>query len=138
MLIRPMPGGQTHIARNVALRMMIKAMYRITSSQIAGGPDWIDTEHYDIDAKAERPPTLEELHEMFRTLLADRFQLRYHHKTREIPAYVLTVANFGNQAQAQREPGDIRCSDQARRARTSRGYEGSNVVPLLVFIVPGR
>jgi uncharacterized protein (TIGR03435 family) len=74
---------------------MIKAMYRITDSQIARGPDWIDTEHYDIDAKAERPSTLEELHEMFRTLLADRFQLRYHHETREIPAYVLTVANSG-------------------------------------------
>ena len=95
MLIRPMPGGQTYIARNVPLRMMITAMYRITDSQIAGGPDWIDTEHYDIDAKAERPSTLEQLHEMFRTLLADRFQLRYHHETREIPAYVLTVANSG-------------------------------------------
>ena len=32
---------------------------------------------------------------MFRTLLADRFQLRYHHETREIPAYVLTVGNSG-------------------------------------------
>ena len=71
------------------------AMYRITDSQIAGGPDWIDTEHYDIDAKAERPYTLEELHEMFRMLLADRFQLRYHHETREILAYVLTVGNSG-------------------------------------------
>jgi uncharacterized protein (TIGR03435 family) len=95
MRIRPMPGGQTYIARNLPLRMMIKVMYRITDSQIAGGPDWIDTEHYDIDAKAERPSTLEELHEMFRSLLADRFQLRYHHETREIPAYVLTVANLG-------------------------------------------
>jgi hypothetical protein len=82
MRIQPMPGGQTYIARNVPLRMMIKAMYRITDSQIAGGPDWIDTEHYDIDAKAEHPSTLEELHEMFRTLLADRFQLRYHHEIR--------------------------------------------------------
>ena len=95
MRIQPMPGCQTYIARNVPLRMMIKAMYRITDSQIAGGPDWIDTEHYDIDAKAEHPSTLEELHEMFRTLLADRFQLRYHHETREIPAYVLTIANSG-------------------------------------------
>ena len=55
MRIQPMPGGQMYIARNVPLRMMIMAMYRITDSQIAGGPDWIDTEHYDIGAKAERP-----------------------------------------------------------------------------------
>ena len=95
MLIRPMSGGQTYTARNVPLRLMIKAMYRITDSQIAGGPGWIDTELYDMDAKAARPSTLDELHEMFRTLLADRFQLRFHRETKEIPAYVLTVAKSG-------------------------------------------
>ena len=98
MLIRPMPGGQTYIARNVPLRMMITAMYRITDSQIAGGPDWIDTEHYDIDAKAERPSTLEQLHEMFRTLLSDRFQLPRDEGDSRLCAY---GCQFGNQAQAQ-------------------------------------
>ena len=98
MLIRPMPGGQTYIARNVPLRMMITAMYRITDSQIAGGPVWIDTEHYDIDAKAERPSTLEQLHEMFRTLLSDRFQLPRDEGDSRLCAY---GCQFGNQAQAQ-------------------------------------
>jgi uncharacterized protein (TIGR03435 family) len=95
MVIQPMPGGETYIARNVSLRMMIKAIYKITDSQIAGGPDWTDTEHYDIDAKAERPSTIDELHEMFRTLLMDRFQLRFHQETRTLPAHVLAVAKSG-------------------------------------------
>ena len=94
-IIQPMPGSQTYIARNVSLRMMIKAMYKITDSQIARGPDWIDTEHYDIDAKAERPSTLDELHEMFRMLLMDRFQLRFHRETRTLPAQVLVVGKSG-------------------------------------------
>jgi uncharacterized protein (TIGR03435 family) len=95
MLIRPMPGGQTYIARNVPLRLMIKAMYRITDSQIVGGADWIDTEHYDIDAKVDRPSTVDQLHEMFRTLLADRFQLQFHRETRLASAYVMTGVKSG-------------------------------------------
>jgi hypothetical protein len=54
--IRALPGGLTYIATNQPLRMMIKAMYRITDSQIAGGPDWMNTEMYDVQAKAEHPP----------------------------------------------------------------------------------
>jgi len=95
MTIRPMPGGQTYIARDVPLRLMIKAMYRITDAQIIGGEAWIDTEHYDIDAKVDRPATLDQLHAMFRNLLADRFQLRFHRETRLAPAYVLAVAKSG-------------------------------------------
>ena len=88
MTIRPMPGGQTYIARDVPLRLMIKAMYRITDSQIVGGADWIDTQPYDIDAKVDRPSTLDQLHEMFRSLLANRFQLQFHRETRLASAYV--------------------------------------------------
>lgn len=95
MLIRPMPGGQTYIARNVPLRLMIKAMYRITDSQIVGGADWIDTEHYDIDAKVDRPSTLDQLHEMFRSLLANRFQLQFHRETRLASDYVMTGVKSG-------------------------------------------
>jgi uncharacterized protein (TIGR03435 family) len=74
---------------------MIKTMYGITDSQIAGGADWIDTEPYDIDAKADHRSTLDQLHEMFRTLLADRFQLRFHHETRPASAYVMTISKSG-------------------------------------------
>jgi uncharacterized protein (TIGR03435 family) len=90
-----MPGGQTHIARNVPLRLTIKAMYRITDAQIIGGEAWIDTERYDIDAKADRSATLDQMHAMFRNLLADRFQLRFHREARLASAYVLTVARSG-------------------------------------------
>jgi hypothetical protein len=95
MTIRPMPGGQTHIARNVPLRLTIKAMYRITDAQIIGGEAWIDTERYDIDAKADRSATLDQMHAMFRNLLADRFQLRFHREARLASAYVLTVRYKG-------------------------------------------
>jgi uncharacterized protein (TIGR03435 family) len=64
-------------------------------SQIVGGADWIDTEHYDIDAKVDRPSTLDQLHEMFRSLLANRFQLQFHRETRLASAYVMTGVRSG-------------------------------------------
>src|SRR5258708_113831 len=89
--IRPMPGGQTYVATGVPLRLMIKLMYGITDVQIAGGPDWINTERFDVRAKAEKPSTIDHLHEMFQTLLGDRFQLKFHRETRTLPVYVLVV-----------------------------------------------
>jgi len=93
--IRPLPGGQTYIANNVPLRVMIALMYHVTDSQISGGPDWINIERYNVEAKAEHPANLEQLHEMFQTLLTDRFKLRFHRETKELPAYVLTVDRSG-------------------------------------------
>jgi uncharacterized protein (TIGR03435 family) len=63
---------------------------------IEGGPAWINSVRYQINAKADsargqgmmRGP-------MLQTLLEDRFKLKIHHETREVPAYVLTVAKGG-------------------------------------------
>jgi hypothetical protein len=51
----------------------------------------LDTERYDILAKAEKQSTVDELHRMMQSLLADRFQLKVHHETKEGPIYALTV-----------------------------------------------
>jgi uncharacterized protein (TIGR03435 family) len=89
--IRPLPGGQTYIANGAPLKLMVRLMYKITDSQIQGGPDWMNTERYDVRAKAEKPSNIDQLHEMFQTLLADRFQLKFHHEMKTISAYALTV-----------------------------------------------
>jgi uncharacterized protein (TIGR03435 family) len=59
---------------------------------ISGGPAWIDSERYDIDAKAETaqdPGTLRG--PMLQALLAERFKLQIHRETKEVPVYALTV-----------------------------------------------
>jgi len=63
--------------------------------QVAGGPAWIDSEGYDIDAKAKDNTDPSQWWAMWQTLLADRFQLRLHRETRELPVYVLMAANTG-------------------------------------------
>ena len=91
-----MPGGQTYIATNIPLRLMMMSVYRISDSQIVGEPSWMDTERWDVDAKAERPSNLDQLHEMFQTLLAERFKLQFHRELNETAAYVLSVDKAGS------------------------------------------
>ncbi len=93
--IRPAPGGERYVASHVTLKLLITVAYRIKADQIAGGPAWMDSELYDMNAKAERPSSIEELHAMLQDLLADRFKLRFHRETKQLPIYALTVGQGG-------------------------------------------
>jgi Protein of unknown function (DUF3738) len=63
--IKPLPGGQTYIAQNVPAKLMIELMYHLNRRQVSGGPAWLDTDLYDIEAKSDTPHSLDELHIMF-------------------------------------------------------------------------
>jgi uncharacterized protein (TIGR03435 family) len=89
--IRPLPGGQSYVATNVPVRLIIRLMYYLSESQLTGGPAWLNTELYDVEARAEHPSNVDQLHQMFQTLLTERFKLRFHRETRELPAFVLSV-----------------------------------------------
>jgi bla regulator protein blaR1 len=86
------PGGQVVVVNNT-LRNMIRNAYQLQEYQIVGGPDWINDDRFDINAKAansDTPPL--QLLAMVQTLLADRFKLRVHRETREVPVYALVMA----------------------------------------------
>ena len=93
--IQPAPGGQRYLATNVNLKFMIQTAYGVVADQVVGGPDWINRDRFDMDAKAERASTIEELHVMLQALLAERFQLAFRRQTKELPVYVLTVEKGG-------------------------------------------
>ena len=66
------------------------------SAPISGGPSWINSERYDINAKAEGSASLEMMSgPMLQALLEDRFKLKMRRETREIPVYDLTVTKGG-------------------------------------------
>jgi uncharacterized protein (TIGR03435 family) len=98
--IRPSPGGQRYLASNAPLRLFIRGAYHIRADQIVGGPGWIDTDRYDMNAEAERPSSIEELHIMLQNLLAERFKLRFHYETKELPIYALMVDKNGPKLKA--------------------------------------
>ena len=64
---------------------------------ISGGPAWVSSDRYTIDAKPDAPQSQETMNgPMLQTLLEDRFRLKVHRETREIPVYALTVAKGGS------------------------------------------
>jgi uncharacterized protein (TIGR03435 family) len=83
------------------LRALIRTAYSPTQAgetyptrllEVLGGPGWLDTDRYDISAKASRNASFAEMiGPMFQTLLEERFKLKVHKESRDAPVYELTV-----------------------------------------------
>jgi len=98
------PGGRL-VVRNVALKDLIAAAFgmadipALVPDRVLGGPNWIASERYNIDAKASTefhfapggPP--KDMLLMLRSLLEERFKLKAHRETREMPIFELVVAS---------------------------------------------
>src|SRR6185312_9961146 len=80
------PGKLT--AQNETLRNLISAAYGVRAYQISG-PDWLNSERYDIVAKAAKPVGDDQLRQMLQPLLAERFRLTLHRDQKEFTVYVL-------------------------------------------------
>jgi uncharacterized protein (TIGR03435 family) len=83
-------------SRNVTLKSLMAVAYRIQDFQIAGGPSWVGTDRFDVEAKAEDPRAAQDqVRLMLQSLLEDRFKLRIHREMRESPVYALVVDKSG-------------------------------------------
>src|SRR5262249_26365714 len=70
------------------------------------GPDWIASERFDIAAKLPDGASQDQFRDMLQTLLAERFQMKTHVETRELPVYVLGIAKGGvKMTELPPEPG---------------------------------
>jgi len=88
----------THFgAFNMNLNDLIAIGYGLHSKQIMGAPDWFGTDLYDIDGVPDTPgrPNLKQMGVMLQKLLVDRCQLKFHHETRVLSVYAITVASGG-------------------------------------------
>jgi uncharacterized protein (TIGR03435 family) len=76
------------------LRKLIAQAYRVKDFQLSG-PDWLNSEIYDIVATMPPTTSTDQVLSMMQNLLADRFQLALHRETREVPMYALAVGKGG-------------------------------------------
>ena len=90
-MVLPALGRLT--AQNVTLRMLVMTAYNKQPFEIVGGTPWWNQNKFDITAKAEDgSATLDQMRTMLQGLLADRFKLKTHVETREMPIYELVLA----------------------------------------------
>ena len=110
-------GHGRYSATNIALKnLMHYSAYGVPEPRILGGPKWLDSERFDIEAKVDSSvvdqmrtlsPEQSKLQRqaMFQQLLPDRFKLSVHWETRELPVYALVVAKNGPKLQVSTKPG---------------------------------
>jgi len=129
IMIGIQPGGRFQ-ATGVTLKLLMTQAYNVRDFQIEGGPGWITTERFDILAKAEGgadrlPP--EQLRLMLAALLEDRFQIKLHRETKEMPVYMLVAGKNGPKLQANAgEPGP--------RMQLGRGQLIGKKVPMTMLV----
>ena len=97
----PTPDGYTGM--NVSLRKLIELAYGVRDGKlILGGPPWIDSAKFDLEARFDpaQVPNVKDLTfrqraDMLQPLLADRLKLKIHHESRDFPAFLLVVDKRG-------------------------------------------
>jgi bla regulator protein BlaR1 len=115
-MVRMMGRPDGFTGTNMTLQMLIRNAYGVEDNQISGGPSWLGSEKYDMEAKmdssvadelrklSEDQRTLER-RRMLQALLADRFKLTLHRESKELPVYALVIAKNGPKLQ-EAKPGD--------------------------------
>ena len=115
-VVTPSPAGVT--MTNVTLKSVVQWAYHLQSVQVTG-PGWIDSDRYDITAKASGPVSTERLRAMAQTLLAERFKLVCHKETREMPAYVVSIAKGGHKLKQSEGEGEMQVKPNGARMSAS-------------------
>jgi uncharacterized protein (TIGR03435 family) len=118
------PGGRFTVV-GAPLAELIRIAFGVQRTQVVGAPDWTETARFDITAKAESeiqgtppggPPG--QLNLLLQDLLEDRFKLRAHRETRELPIYALMLARSDKKLGAGLRPSTVDCA--AMRGRGGR------------------
>lgn len=98
---RVSPGGR-FTATNLSLQVLIRFAYErsprsrgLEPFEVAGGPEWIASDRFDVNAIGGRTVSLAELRSMLQTLLIERFKLKTHYETRQGPVYRMVMAQRG-------------------------------------------
>jgi uncharacterized protein (TIGR03435 family) len=103
-LIVHLPGESGYRGANMALMNYFTVALQVRTDQISG-PDWLTSEYFDMEGKAGRSCTADELHLMLQHLLEERFHIKMHRETRQIAGYNLVVDSGGPKL-ADHDPED--------------------------------
>src|SRR5215467_8844551 len=129
------PGGRFR-ATNVTLKMLIGAAYGtpqpLPDFQLVGGPKWMETDRFDVVAKASGDPPPgpngppPQMFLMIRSMLADRFHLKVHYETRDMPIYALVLARSDGKLGPKMK---VSTTDCAARMASMRAGGGPPALP---------
>ena len=101
LFVEPQPGGSIRITGGT-VKNLIAVAYNAREFAISGGPGWVSSDRFDIDARAPHlsasensPANAQQLRERLKSLLAERFQLAIHPESKEQNVYALLIGKSG-------------------------------------------
>jgi uncharacterized protein (TIGR03435 family) len=129
------PGGRFR-ATGAPLNALIQIAYEVRDFQVSGGPKWAGSESYDVVAKPAAGTTLNrnQLKVAIQALLADRFNLKIHRETKDLPIYSLVVGKNGPKLTKNIDapgPGATMGSGQLKGSKISMSILASMLAQLL-------
>jgi uncharacterized protein (TIGR03435 family) len=141
-------AGEGLDVKNITVRNLITLAYDLRDFQLAGGPGWINSDRYDVVAKAasgeaagaqrdpqamdeamsQRKLRFDRVRERLRSLLADRFGLMIHRETRDHTVYLLTIARNGPKLK------EVSAPEGRPRKEEGRGFSQGFAVPMEMLV----
>jgi uncharacterized protein (TIGR03435 family) len=97
--------------QNASLKSAIRCAWHVIDYQVQG-PEWLNSDRFDIVAKSAAPATEDQLRVMLQTLLADRFKVVVHRQTKELQAYLLLIGKNGPKFQESKSDGESQIDAQ--------------------------
>ncbi len=98
------PDG-TLAAEGITLKRLMMTAWNVQDFRIVGGPDWVSSRRWDVQAKPERAAASgDDIHQMLRTMLEDRFQLRARPESRNLQLYEMVVDGKGSKVPRPKDP----------------------------------
>lgn len=90
-------NGGRFLTANTTVMDLIEFAYSVQAKQLQGLPDWTSSQKFDLNGKPDiaGTPNSDQLRDMLKQALTDRFQLKFHEDKKEMSAYVLSVAKSG-------------------------------------------
>ena len=123
------------VVRNQSIRGCIAWAYRVMDAQVTG-PDTLDSQRFDIVAKAAGPAGEDVTRVMMQAMLKERFKLEFHRQNKEMQSYVLTVGKNGFKPKESKTEGDMAMEpNQAAMSVTISRAPISQLVNMLGQIV---
>ena len=95
--------GERVVFNGFLIRELVQFAWHTQAFRIATEPSWLETEHYDIQAKTEGIATEDDVRIMLRALLTERFRLSIRPEKKEMPIYTLVQAKNGSKLIAAKQ-----------------------------------
>lgn len=119
-------------ANGVPVRLLMRQAFgQLQDFQLVGGPAWISSDRFDIEAKIEGggPMSPQVIQSVLRQILEERFALKVHRETRELPIYALVLARSDGRLGPNLKPSSDECSTMMTARGRGPGRDGAGGPP---------